>query len=72
MEVRGEIMDLESQEIRILKSLNAKLKGLGGEVTVTWKDGRITHYSIKSENNGESLYSSPSLDNPNKEVDLKD
>jgi hypothetical protein len=65
-------MDLQPEEIRFLKSLNAKLKGLGGEVTVTWKDGRIATYALKSENSGDQVYKPTSLDNPTKEVELKD
>lgn len=52
-------MDISPEELKFLKSLNQKVKGIGGEVTIEWNIAhKIEKWSIKSESNGESVYNS--------------
>jgi len=58
--------DLDMVELRILKSLNAKIKSLGsGTVTLHWVNGRLKAYELTSSSSAENIYTTPTLDNPN-------
>lgn len=65
--------DLSVEEMRFIKSMNSKLKGIGGQITVRWKNGKIDTYELTSENTGESVYKPASLENPQPpEIELRD
>lgn len=65
--------DLSPEEHRFVKSMNAKLKGIGGQITVRWKDGKIATYELTSENTGEAVYKPATLDQPNSlQAELRD
>jgi len=64
--------DLSNEELRVIKSLNAKAKSLGGKVVVEWKDEKIAIYDLTSTNTGEAIYRTPTLGEPNKSVECKD
>ena len=65
-------MDLSSEEFRMIKSLNQKVKGIGGEVKIVWNVGqKIEKWSITAEESGETIYNSNPTKSSN-EVELKD
>ena len=65
-------MDISSEELRLIKSLNQKVKGIGGEVKIVWNiSQKIEKWSITAEESGATIYNSNPT-RPSQEAELRD
>lgn len=65
--------DLSQDELRFLKSLNQKAKGIGGEVTISWNIGhKIEKWAIRAEESGDTVYNANPTSGQGMTGDLKD